>query len=153
MLDDFDIVDLFLEDDEEEYLDESATKEGLPRYIELLFEHLLKFEYQPERRSRGWLKTINTNNTNIMTVLGPRRGTIYTEVNSKYLDDRFVVAAHDAGRAIGQNLSYLSRPIDWDREFIMNKEAIKAWLYDHNNYADNCKAVGEYINDTIKYKE
>lgn len=87
MLDDFDIVDLFLEDDEEECLDESATKEGLPRYIELLFEHLLKFEYQPERRSRGWLKTINTNNTNIMTLLGPRRGTIYTGVNSKYLDD------------------------------------------------------------------
>lgn len=82
-------TDMFDEDiKNEEYLEE-ANVTGLPKYIRNMFGHILKFIYQPERQSRGWVITIGRSIDEIRDVFAKDPSKI-NEVTDKYLDDRFV---------------------------------------------------------------
>jgi hypothetical protein len=125
--DNIDLVDLLFENDDCEYLEE-ANIEGLHKFIKNLFGHMLKFIYQPERQSRGWVVTIGRSINEIRDVFTKDPNKI-NEVTNEYLDNIFVEALHFLYNQTGIKEN-IPRYDDWDIDFIQNKNSVvNSWLY------------------------
>lgn len=147
--DDFDLVDLLEDDDDEfDYLDseylEEVNVEGLPKFIRNLFGHILKFIYQSERQSRSWVITIGRSINEVRDVFAKDPSKM-DDVTDKYLDDRFVDALKFLYDQTGIKED-IPRYNDWDIDFIQNKNGVvNDWLNACTNKADIKRYIAYYV--------
>lgn len=125
--------------------DEIKTAES---YIELIFTHLLKYKYQPQRQSRSWYNTFFKTYKNIVKNKNMSKTNV---INGIDLDECYKVARDNASRETFLPLDTFpeQKPNNWDINFIMNINLIIEFLKDnHNRDATYNIDLDEYI----KYK-
>ena len=89
-----------------------------------MFQHMLKFIYQSNRQDSSWYNTILDTHIYISNI------TNTSVINGIDLDRCYAKGRRDAKNATGlpDNIFPKRRPIEWDYNFITNKEAIIYFL-------------------------
>jgi hypothetical protein len=138
-------------DDEVECLKEDAGAAGLRSIIGTLFCHILKFIYQPTRQSRSWVDSIKNSYVDIMTIIYSKktRGEARKEINKPdFMDKAFSTGLNKFNHDTHMGLN-ISRPYNWDINFVQDKEAIKSILYEKAN----SDKIVEYIDEAFRRVE
>lgn len=79
----------------------ASDRRALRSQLERLLEHLLKWTYQPEKRTRSWLRSINDARRKIERILDDSPGLAREDVLDKLLDDAYAHAQGDVAIETG----------------------------------------------------
>ena len=103
-------------------------------YIKRMFQHLLKYKYQPERQDRSWCDTIFKEYYNMMDTKYLNKTGVLNGIN---LDDCYTKARNEALKEtnLSQNTIPKQRPYEWDINFVMNYNMIVSYMEDCFNSA------------------
>ena len=151
--DDFNLVDL-LEDDDDEYFEESSSDaSSIKTHIGTMFGHMLKFKHQSEKQTSSWVRTISRINKTITSkwnknLTATERNEITSDIDN-YLDKCFRYALSMYFNNTG-NILRLSRPSEWDWDFVFNRKRIKKFLMDNINYSIWIDDIRGTIEDEFK---
>ena len=139
--DDFDLVDLLEDDDDEfDYLDESSNKGSDPTktfhsHVGTMFGHLLKFKHQSGRQTSTWVRTISRVSESIIKKWNELKTSDRNKITKDtdgYLDSCFRDGLSLYFNNTHNNLN-ISRPLDWNWDFIFNRKRIKNFLLENVN--------------------
>lgn len=113
--------------------DRKDSKKFLPGYIERLFEHLIKYQYNPRKQTKSWIETIVTKHKEILDCGNDL---------IRYVDDQFLNTCYKKGYsdAVKESKNNVTRetpkdrPYDWNITFITNIELIREYLHTYYSY-------------------
>lgn len=117
----FDLLDLENIAEEIEDVGKSEQRE-LESRMAVLLAHLLKWQYQPERRGSSWLNTIRGQRNMVSKRLQKTPSLKHTLEDTDWWDDAWFDGVTQAARETGQEFD--SFPVDciWTPEQILNLE-------------------------------
>lgn len=119
-----------------EFLEEGKKSDitsQLEGHIIVLFSHLIKYQYNPKKQTRSWIKTIITQYKDIQK-LGNK---IYRYINDDMLDECYEYAYKDALKEDSKNVTSKTpknRPYIWNIDLVTNIDSITNYLYTYYSY-------------------
>ena len=148
-----DMLDDDIENEESEFLEESSSgAASIKTHIGTMFGHLLKFKYQPEKQTSSWVRTISRINETIIRkwnkLSTTERNKITGDIDN-YLDKCFSYALSMYFNNTEKQLK-ISRPLDWDWDFVFNRRRIKKFLMDNINYSIWIDDIRSTIEDEFR---
>lgn len=97
-----------------------SEKRSLESRLTVLFVHLLKWQYQSERRGKSWTFTINEQRRKIGKLLSENPGLSFEL--SKVLEDAYDDAVFKASYETGINAAVFPKANPWRFEQVMNAD-------------------------------
>lgn len=97
-----------------------SEKRSLESRLTVLFVHLLKWQYQSERRGKSWTFTINEQRRKIRKLLSQNPGLNFEL--SKLLEDAYEDAVFKASYETGINSAVFPKVNPWSFEQVMNAD-------------------------------
>lgn len=122
--------------------------------IKNMFEHMIKYVYNPQKQSTSWLGTIIDG---YMILINTGLDKVYqyidnNKLDSYYKDGRRKAESSDECNTI--NKSPKNRPYDWNLDLLTNIDAITNFLYMYYNYNNIYPFdIDEYINFRLKHEK
>lgn len=108
-----------------EELEEMADsrKDAVSSYINRLIHHMLKWKYQPEKRTRSWEDSIDGSREQIFRKTKGRHGStvVYNEIPD-YIKDEYPSAVKKAMKETGLPRTTFPNECEWTREQLLEED-------------------------------
>lgn len=127
MLNELDNYELLFEIMSEDAILESTKNEVsfIESKIVLMFEHMLKHQYQPSRQGKSWNNTIFDAHKEIIKSGSISKSNVLNGID---LDKCYKEARNKAAKATNVNSIPKQKPLEWDINFITNLNSIYEYL-------------------------
>jgi hypothetical protein len=97
-----------------------SEKRSLESRLTMLFVHLLKWQYQSERRGKSWTFTLNEQRRKVRKLLSENPGLNFEL--SKVLEEAYEDAVFKASYETGINAAVFPKVNPWSFEQVMNAD-------------------------------
>ena len=138
MLDLLDELDFFENYDELDIVEEASKQDEIRNeaksLIRTMFQHLIKYQYNPRKQSKSWVNTIVRDHKKLSNINKDKLFKLVQEylLDEAYLEGRKLAIDEDDCNVIEKE-SPEWRPYDWDLYFLTNIESIREFLHTYHS--------------------